>query len=70
MQRATSLQQSQAAAQSTSSLCSRPVLLDLRDLARVSGGLPRGGGWIETASAKAVETTAASAQELPRGGGW
>ncbi len=70
MHRATSLQQSQAAAQSTSSQRSRPVLLDLRDLARVSGGLPRGGGWIETTSAKAVDATADSAQELPRGGGW
>ena len=36
---------------------SAPVPLDPKDLQRVAGGLPRGGGWAET-------------QQLPRGGGW
>lgn len=36
---------------------SAPMPLDPKDLQRVAGGLPRGGGWAET-------------QQLPRGGGW
>jgi len=36
------------------------VPLDSKDLQRVSGGLPRGGGWESTEST----------QQLPRGGGW
>jgi hypothetical protein len=39
---------------------SGPVPLDSKDLQRVAGGLPRGGGWL------AAEET----QQLPRGGGW
>jgi hypothetical protein len=36
------------------------VPLDSKDLQRVAGGLPRGGGWESTEST----------QQLPRGGGW
>jgi hypothetical protein len=36
------------------------VPLDSKDLQRVSGSLPRGGGWESTEST----------QQLPRGGGW
>ena len=39
---------------------SGPVPLDSKDLQRVAGGLPRGGGWESTDST----------QQLPRGGGW
>ena len=40
---------------------SQPKPLDVRELAKVSGGLPRGGGW---AASVPVPT------QLPRGGGW
>ena len=39
---------------------SGPVPLDPKDLQRVAGGLPRGGGWASTEDC----------QQLPRGGGW
>lgn len=39
---------------------SAPVLLDDKDLQRVAGGLPRGGGW----------ESETSTLQLPRGGGW
>ena len=39
---------------------SGPVPLDSKDLQRVAGGLPRGGGWESTEST----------QQLPRGDGW
>lgn len=53
-----------AAKPSTRQPASRPQPLSTQDLAKVSGGLPRGGGWLNGA-----EATTTSAQ-LPRGGGW
>ena len=44
-----------------SQAASQPKPLDVRELAKVSGGLPRGGGW---AASVPVPT------QLPRGGGW
>lgn len=40
---------------------SQPKPLDARELAQVSGGLPRGGGWAASAPVPTL---------LPRGGGW
>lgn len=53
----TSVPQAQAKAQTPS----QPKPLDVRELAQVSGGLPRGGGWA---------ACAVIAPPLPRGGGW
>ena len=39
----------------------QPKPLDARELAQVSGGLPRGGGWAACAPVPTL---------LPRGGGW
>jgi hypothetical protein len=52
--------QAQAAATPNERPAPGPTPLDPRDLARVSGGLPRGGGWNVPVSELA----------LPRGGGW
>ncbi len=49
---------------------SGPTLLDTRDLSRVAGGLPRGGGgWIEPQAATTLSTQESASYDLPRGGG-
>jgi len=59
MQRTSKTLAPQAAAKAQAP--SQPKPLDLREMAQVSGGLPRGGGWAAGASIAAP---------LPRGGGW
>lgn len=50
MQHSTDIRHSQATASSKDrpAVPPQPQLLDLREMALVSGGLPRGGGWLAT----------------------